>query len=419
MLQASVDSINKIIKFFPVSNFDQVFFLSQQIELQQILEALFNTLPTQVLGRDFQKWKKQFRVVDRGFDFPPALARKLPSYTAVANWLEECLLPNVNPAQDLGGYSLIEFRHFFATLFINCNFSMWLEDSFDSTFGSVNDFGTLVLTLPYKSMITWLQKMSGLKISSIKAIVTAFTFDASDLHSSLTVQPFVLSSTRHLFLLPRLIALSDPGRMLVGAMNKGVGRPIYAKLVESISRTALSEIAAMFRDLGLEVWQEKKIIDYNGKELTPDLIILDRNKSELIVADYKHSLTPVGPSEVIYKLSELQKGLKQVHSYLAAVRSEKTRISGIRQQGTNNIMGLLIFGNPMIVPMYIDPDVAITTRHSLKQQLTRQHFTALSDLLIWIRTRPDLPFKQDEMKEHTIEIMVSEWKYSRTVFMPK
>jgi hypothetical protein len=175
----------------------------------------------------------------------------------------------------------------------------------------------------------------------------------------------------------------------------------------------------MFRDLGLEVWQEKKIIDYNGKELTPDLIILDRNKSELIVADYKHSLTPVGPSEVIYKLSELQKGLKQVHSYLAAVRSEKTRISGIRQQGTNNIMGLLIFGNPMIVPMYIDPDVAITTRHSLKQQLTRQHFTALSDLLIWIRTRPDLPFKQDEMKEHTIEIMVSEWKYSRTVFMPK
>jgi hypothetical protein len=270
ILQASVDMANKIIEFFPNSGFDPVFLLSQRHDLQQTLDALYNALPTEQLGRDFQLWRKHFKIVEGGFDFSQELAGKLPSYPAVADWLQKCLLPNVDGTQDLGGYSLDEFRHFFATLFINCNFWMWTEDGFDDAFGPVNDFGTSMFTLPQSSMMSWLQKMSGLNIRSIKAIVAALTFDASDMHSSLMIRPFVLSSNKRLFLLPRLIALADPGRMLVGAMNKGVGRPIYAALIESASRAALSEIASMFRAVGLEVWQEKKVTDDNGRELTPD-----------------------------------------------------------------------------------------------------------------------------------------------------
>jgi hypothetical protein len=415
MLQANLDMTNKVVKFSAFSNFDSAFLLAQQSDDQRALETFHNALPIQELQRDFERWRRHFKVVDGGFNFAEDAARQLASYPAVLHWLETGVLPGVQANEDLGGYSLDEFRRFFAALFMNCNFWTWVEDGFDELFGAEHDFGTSMLTLPHSAMMQYLQHMSGLRIEAVKALVRALTYDASNFHASLTNQPFVQSSDKRLFLLPRLIAHVNPGRMLVGAMNKGVGRQAYDKLIEPLSRVALAEIASVFQGLGLEVWQEKKIPSNHGKFITPDLIVLDRAKGELLVADYKHSLSPVGPSEVVYKLVELEKGLKQVRGYLSVMRTPANWPAEIQSLEINKIMGLLIFGYPMVIPMRVDPEIVVVNKFSLYEQLTPQLFTTLSSLIGWAKTRPELPFQPGRLREHEWEVRVSDWTYKRSM----
>jgi hypothetical protein len=415
MLQANLDVTNKVVKFSAFSNFDSAFLLAQHSDNQRALETLHNALPIQELQRDFERWQRHFKVVDGGFSFAEDVARQLASYPAVLHWLETGVLPGIQANEDLGGYSLDEFRRFLAALFINCNFWMWVEDGFDELFGSEHDFGTSMLTLPDSAMMQYLQRMSGLRIDVVKAIVRVLTYDASNFHASLTNQPFVQSADKRLFLLPRLIALSNPGRMLVGAMNKGVSRQVYDKLIESLSQVALAEIASVFQGLGLEVWQEKKIPSNQRKFLTPDLIVLDRAKGELLVADYKHSLSPVGPSEVVYKLAELEKGLKQVRSYLSVMSTPANWSTEIQSLEINKIMGLLIFGYPMVIPMRVDPEIVVVNKFSLYEQLTPQLFTTLSSLIDWAKTRPELAFQPGRLREYEWEVRVSDWTYKRSM----
>lgn len=419
MLLANVDTTTKTIKFSPFSDFDIIFFLSQQSDQQHALKVLHNTLPVQQLRQDFQHWRKHFKIVDGGFDFAEDLVRQLESYPKVINWLEASVLPSVEPDQDLGGYSLDEFRRFFAALFLNFKFLTLVEDGFDDIFGAEHDFGTTMLTLPKSAMMRYLQHMSDIKVESVEAIITALTFDVSNFHASLLNQPFVETSNKHLFILPRLIALANPGRLLVGAMNKGVGRQMYDKLIETLSRAMLSEISSAFRNLGLEVWQETKITSDTGKFITPDLIVLDRSRGELLVADYKHSISPIGPAEVVNRLAELKKGLNQVRGYLSAMQRPANWPIQAKPLQINKVAALLIFGYPMAIPIHTDPKISVVNRISLYEQLTQQHFTTLSDLVRWARIRPELPFQRGMLKERELEFRVSDWTYKRSIYVTK
>ncbi len=417
MLQANVDIANQIIRFFPASNYDELFLLSQQSDEQRLLEELHNQLPADLLRQDFVHWLRHFKVVHGGFDFAQDMVRQFESYPQIVRWLEASVLPDVGADEDLGGFSLDEFRHFFAALFMNCNFWMWVEDGYDDLFGSEHDFGSSMLTLPQPAMMRWLQHMSALRLESVKAIVSVLTYDTSNLHASLTNQPFVRSANGRLFLLPRLVALSNPGRMLVGAMNKGAGRRIYERMIKGQSSIALSRLARAFQDAGFEVWQEKKIQGDRGP-LTPDLIVFDKRHRELLIADYKHALSPVGPSETIYKLRELEKGLGQIRGYLAAMTNPTNWPPEIQASGVNTIMGLLIFGHPMSIPMGTDAEIAVVNRPTLHEYLARSSPAALSAVVDWARTRPELGFRLGMLREHHLSIKVSDWTYVRSVYLP-
>lgn len=229
LLEAHIDTANKVITFSNSSDIDGKFLLDQRADYQTSLTEVIAACPTQEMQRDFGRWRRRFRVIEGGFDYDESLARSLPSYPAIVVWLKGYVLPGVDEEYDLGGYSLIEFLCFFATLFINCTFWCWLEDSLDHVLGEEHDFGSSMLLLEERSMHQWLERMSGLRPTSVRSIVGALTFDISRLGSVITRQPIVPSPDRHLVLLPRLIALSDPNRLLAGAMNKGRGKLAYTR----------------------------------------------------------------------------------------------------------------------------------------------------------------------------------------------
>ncbi|HLO83629.1 MAG TPA: hypothetical protein VK203_01270 [Nostocaceae cyanobacterium] len=412
ILSAQVDENNKIIQFLYPPDLDAIFFLSQLAAEDKILKKISNSIPIEALKKDFHEWISEVKFEKKGFRIPERLVSKTRAYSNVLSWLENTVFPEISSGTLLNGYTLEQFRRFYASLFINCQYWTWLEDGVDQAFGVNNELGTCIMTLTKSQMIKWLHNISNVDIKAVESILEDLIFDTSHFHADLRNQPFILSNRKNIFLLPRLFANSLPQRMLSGALNKGTGKQKYEKIIEVVSTSNLLNIASKFKQLGLTVVVEKTI-KYNGRKYTPDLIILDVHNQEILIVEYKHTLNPLGTSEVLYKLKELEKGISQLKQYLKImeININNKPFHSLPQIKAKKIYAMLLFNQPMPLPVTSEAEINIIDWPTLNRKLSFEQFVSFSSLIVWLKSRPDLPKRFKSFIKESVEVEVAGWKY--------
>ncbi len=415
-LEAIVDEDSRTIEFSFRTDVDKQFLVAQLVDLEETVLSQRAKLSDEALSADFSQWMKAFEFDGQGFSVAQDVTELKTAHSAVEDWLSTIVFPEIDGEEVLGGYSLREFQRFFAALFLHCEYMTWVEDRADYLLGDEHELGTLLLSLDKDSMIEWLAGISKVRRRAVKAIVDDLTFDASSLHASLMNQPFVKSSQGNLYLLPRLFARIDPLRLLSGALNKSKsGRKAYGRIIESVSNTVLEQICSSF-DIGrFRVWKEETFVDRSGKKHTPDLIVLDKDNGELLIAEYKHSIVPFGPSEVIYRVEEFEKALEQVHGYVEGL-SNSSWMSSLPAP-VSTIFALLIYRFPMPIPVPSGLSIGIVNWSTLSKQMQPRFSGSLSELYSWSRTRPDLNSQLRSLRTEHFDIQVSDWKYRRTIIV--
>jgi hypothetical protein len=208
--------------------------------------------------------------------------------------------------------------------------------------------------------------------------------------------------------------------LFVVVLNKREKRKVYARFVQRLEQSTLDTIEKAFRSLGFEVLREKTLVDGNGLEVKPDFLVYDESDREILVVDYKHTLTPLNPSQVILKsttLRESKEGIEQIRKYLTFLRDNLPLVSSQISHGKNveRIHGLLLFRWPMPIPASIDPEVKIIDWVSLSRILQQGNPVALAGLMNWVETRPDVGITTEQIKLIPEEIRVDEWTYKRFI----
>jgi len=415
-LEATIDEGSHTIEFSYGSNFDKRFLATQLFDLEKTSLSQRVRLSDKALEADFPQWMKLFRFNGQGFNVTKDVTKLETAYRAVERWLDKIAFPEINDEEVFGGYSLREFKKFFAALFLHCEYLTWLEDRVDNLLEDENALGSLLLALDKDSMIEWLVEISGVDRGAMKAIIDDLTFVASSVHASLVNQPFVKSSQGNLYLLPRLFARIDPLRLLSGALNKSeLGRKTYGRIVESVSSKVLEQIRSSFDTERFDVWKERTFLDKSGKQHTPDLIVFDKDNRELLIAEYKHSIVPFGPSEVDYRVRELKKGLEQVQGYIEGL--SKSSSSWISSLPVRRVFALLIYRFPMPMPIPSDLSIGIASWSALSRKMLPRFSGSLSELYNWVRTRPDLNGQLRPLRIEYFDIQVSDWKYRHPILV--
>jgi hypothetical protein len=416
-LFAETNKAEKTITFSYPPDLDVTFLTTQLFSNQKAYKVFREQIPLNKIQNDYKTWASLIRFDGRGFHISENLVKHTTAYTIIMDWLNDKLWPELLDTTLLNKYKLEDFKKFYAALFINCQYWCWLEEEFDSRFGLENALGSGPIRLSDIEIINRLSEMSGVTKNSIKAILKDLTFDVSNIHSNLLYQPFVHSNSGKIYSLPRLIIKTDPARLLSGALNKGKGQKVYDGIVQTLEQSSLDFIETQFKILKLTVLREQSLKNEKGEKITPDFIVFDERNRELLIADYKHALTPFGPSEVYYKIKEVKKGLKQIQRYLNFVKENYPILQKLidNLDSTVKIYALLLFRWPMPIPINKTQDIEIIDWFSVKKRLNKKYYKSISSLITWIKCRPDVPDYYKSLSQTYFDVQVADWKYRTTI----
>ena len=118
VLIGRVDENNKIISFEYPSDFDKFFLLTQAASEELYLESILDEIPFGDLQDDFLAWINRSTRRLQGFDVPWKIEQDSKPQQIAFDWLSKTLWPELPTETDLQGYTLYEFRRFFAALFV-------------------------------------------------------------------------------------------------------------------------------------------------------------------------------------------------------------------------------------------------------------------------------------------------------------
>ncbi len=413
MINASIDESSRTIEFSFKSVFDTKLYLANLLEFERTIQLEADKLPLAALETDFPKWKSYLRFDGKTFRTADNTSQFNTAYSAIIDWLNDIVFPEIDRNENINGYSLNEFFQFYSSLLIQCVYWKWIEDSFDSKFGDENPLGSSIIALSRSAMVKWLKELSRLEKKIIEAILNDLTFDNRRANLYLIFQPFVKSSKDNLYLLPRLFTQADPLRLFSGALNKSdTGRKAYEKIIEPTSFAMVQKIISVLeKNHRLQIFHEKKFIDDSGKEYSPDLIVFDKSNQELLIADYKHSLSPFGPAEVFYKLSEFEKAIRQIRGYLVGAKGSKW----VQSFKPSKVICLLVFRYPMLIPINGYPDIAITNWDLLIERLSNSPDETFSELVEFLKLLPETIKGIEPLRTEKFEIKVADWTYRRSI----
>jgi len=281
----------------------------------------------------------------------------------------------------------------------------------DSKSGEYLSFGSNPLYLTPTQFEKLASTITGLSKDVAKAIILDLTFNPGSFHTSITIQPFVLSSSGTYYILPNLFSQLEPSRMILGALNKGSKKKVYDKIINLIEKSNLNELYSSVKDVGNGESYLEKVIKFDGKQINPDLILIDATEKCVCVIDYKHFIGPITASEVDYKMNELKKGAMQVQNYIEAIKQlDKIGVSNIKNF---TIYGLLITHKPMPVPVSNEIVIPITDMATFIQKVksVNEKSKGINGLmqLITLNQKPRNIFTAFEA-----EIVVGEWKVIRS-----
>jgi hypothetical protein len=415
-----IDRTSKYIKFYPKESSGAFFCFTQLVSEIDFGNYNAKLRSSSDLKTNFIHWFKEAKFDYNDISIPWEYPKRSPIYKTVMSWFSKTVFPELPATTDLGGYTLTDFRDCFTALFINCLYYTWVENNFDKLHGLDNWLGSAAISMPKTEMAEWLSEISNVNLSSANCILNDLIFDTSNFHNNFVIQPFVNSKTDTIYTLPRIIANADPRRMLAYALNKGKKRGYYDKNINLIEKNNLQLIRDAFSSLGFEVLEQKVFFSPDGSKYNPDILIVSKRDKEILVIDYKHFLTPIGTSEVIYKMDEVEKGIDQVNKYINFIKNDKPlQTKLILDESEPKVFGLLLFHWPVPVPVKYQENVCIIDWINLNHVLKEKKFDTLSKFINWITERPDLQTNPQKFSWVPREIKVSDWTYTTMIYVEK
>jgi hypothetical protein len=216
--RGKVDETSKTICFEYPADLNGFFLLTQAISEEWHTDSQLREVPFEALREGFTSWVKRSTTefigaqTIRGSEVSAAYSR------IALVWLEKALWPELSGSIDLQGYTLDEFRHFYAALFVYSQYCAWAEDHMDMRYGSDNDAGSIVISGLQPEIVSWLAEMSGVKRDSLASIIEDLTFDADDFYSTIMTRPFVQLANGSIYLLARVFSMLDPMRVLADVL---------------------------------------------------------------------------------------------------------------------------------------------------------------------------------------------------------
>lgn len=403
LLSAQINEEKKEITFSYPNDFDKAFLATQYVAHYVLNKRSLNLIPLDQLNFGYIEWYKELvSQIIRG-EFDINITKFKDTYDTVLSWLRTTIFPEIASNTDLKGYTLEDFRRFYAALYILSFYTSRIE----------NDLSFLdshIFALSKSDMILRLSKLCDIRPENVGEILENFIFDYSKDHSSLTVQPFVQSKKGNVFLLLRLLRLVNPSETLATALVKGKKQKIYDPIITSLEKANLEIISRKFSKAGYQILKpEKEIKNTSGAKITPDLIIYDKSFNKLLIIDYKHFLIPVNSSDVGSKIKE---GRDQVRNYIKFIRNDKSsieKLTGINKDNVE-IYGVLLFRWPLAIPIEKDPLVHSVDWISLSNFLDQNANCGITYLINWLITRPDVSI---DFEIEIESIKVADWTYQK------
>lgn len=349
--RVSLDEETKTISFTNPEGYEYSKVYGGQLLYAKRIAEVYDGYPHEEMEKEFSHW-----ICEIDFAKPPIVnhvkwqrGRNSASYPLLYRKMRDLLFPELDETTDFKGYNLQQLRQFFALVFLNFHFVRWVESVLDSHAGKDNlSFGSNPLELSQQQFGKFFSDITGLTFEVSSAIIADLTFDPSNFHTSVSIQPFIRSLSGNYYILPNLFAQVEPSRMILGALNKGNKIKVYATLVNTIEKANLSILYDTVKGIGASISHKEKQIKNDRKVINPDLIIMDPSDKFLLVADYKHFIGPITASEVNYKMKELEKGITQVAKYIEHF-AQFLRVGTLCIQDYS-IVGLIITHKPLPIP---------------------------------------------------------------------
>lgn len=412
---AELDEESKTISFILPDNYDysQIFHLQGLYRKQT--ENILESYPQEEINLEYLQWLNEIKPIK-----PPIAssikwnrAKSSSIYPLFLSKMEEIIFPELPEITDLGGYNLRNLRCFYSLFFLTFSFILWIENQIDNTKGVNNSYGSNPLYLNRHQFIQLALDTTDLNASTVQNIIDDLTFDHSNFHTSLSIQPFAKSNTGTYYILPNIFAMMEPSRMILGAFNKGKKRKIYDNLIGKIEKEALNRLASQIKQTAWVCYVEKHL-KRKSSTISPDIILIDPPSKSLVVIDYKHFIGPITASEVIYKMSEITKAFNQVIRYVEFIR----QLDKIDQVEIMNyhVSGMILTHKPLPIPTPINESIFISNSVSFMESIQNNRNVLLIDFIESLR--PDTLFNE-HFEPVDESIMVEEWKIVRKGFKLK
>lgn len=413
--KATVDIANKEITFINPESFDYRKIYDLQLLHASRMTLIYEGYPHGVMEQEFSVWIKSI-----DFKKPPIAnqivwekGRLSMSYPLLYAKMKEVLFPELEETTDFEGYNLQQLRQFFALSFLNFYYIRWIEGYLDSGMGEKKlSYGSNPLSMSTDKFKKLMCQITGLNVEVVSSIIKDLTFNPSNFHTSVTLQPFIYSRGEY-YILPNLFVQIEPSRMMLGALNKGEKKRIYDKLINSIEKINLNLIGETAKQLQNIVCYLEKTLKNNRQQICPDIILIDSTENFLLVVDYKHFIGPITGSEVEYKIKELEKGIIQVQKYITNL-IQLSKIDTVSIQDFT-VLGLIITHKPLPVPIPIKNTIPIvdmeTFNHLVQNAIVKKMgiYKVTKSIYHWYHSEP-----KNVPSEFEAEIMVEDWKIKRT-----
>lgn len=244
-----------------------------------------------------------------------ALAVEYPTNYAVLGRLYEIYLVRLetqfrrNRQFNVGGYTLDQFRHFFAALLavssVHEHFCFAWEKRFQNRYPSES----VVMIKTVEEWIRILSRISGLLENVVNTILHDMTF-GSTRTLELYTHPFFPTATGDaLYLSPHFILNSRPEENILRVCSH-----LHPKLYGSIAAAKENEMRELVREKLQARFQIHGPIKLPAPLPDIDLVIEDRATGQALICELKWGRKTLRAVEHVMRDEELRKGIAQLHS---------------------------------------------------------------------------------------------------------
>jgi hypothetical protein len=415
-----VDETRKTIEFLPQSDIPPRFFVSQVEAHKREFRRQAPLYPDAKFARHSTSFFQSVSLVDGGMQFDDTQIASSGSLAIALEWLRSTCLPELLDGDSLEAFSASRVRRVLATLHVASLFRERLEDHFDQRDSREKArVVTQVLSWTRNEFLDWLQSIMQGEREEVDSIVELFTFDRTPERATLAHKPLVLGADNRVFLLPRLFLVLPLSETVVGALNLNeTTRSPYDRVSGTIERRVVERIARELRDGVFRsasiVWGQTFSLP-DGSTMSPDIVLLSADGSELLVVEVKNATPPFGVGDTVYDVTEWHENwTPQLDRYVNAFRNHPQILSehfGNGQATLPRVFGLILLRWPLPIPVRIPDTFTAIDWPTLKEKLANESRTgSIKDLWCWIRERPDVSVVE-QLQWRVKEVELEGWRY--------